>query len=78
MDDGGRRVHPYIPNAIPDVRAAMLAAIGATSVEELYADIPESLRLRRPLDLPAALGPRRSWSATSRSCSAGTPRRAKP
>ncbi|MDQ1324622.1 MAG: glycine dehydrogenase subunit 1, partial [Chloroflexota bacterium] len=56
MDDGGRRVHPYIPNAIPDVRAAMLAAIGATSVEELYADIPESLRLRRPLDLPAALG----------------------
>ena len=56
MDDGGRRVHPYIPNAVPDVRAAMLAAIGAASVEELYADIPESLRLRRPLDLPAALG----------------------
>ena len=56
MDDGGRRVHPYIPNAVPDVRAAMLAAIGATSVEELYTDIPASLRLRRPLDLPAALG----------------------
>ena len=56
MDDGRRRVHPYIPNAVPDVRAAMLAAIGASSVEELYADIPESLRLRRPLDLPAALG----------------------
>jgi len=56
MDDGGRRVHPYIPNAVPDVRAAMLAAIGASSVEELYADIPESLRLRRPLDLPPPLG----------------------
>ncbi|WP_327090080.1 aminomethyl-transferring glycine dehydrogenase subunit GcvPA [Nonomuraea sp. NBC_01738] len=45
--------HPYIPNAEPGVRAEMLAAIGASSVEEFYADIPASLRLQRPLDLPA-------------------------
>jgi len=45
-------VHPYIPNSIPAIKAEMLAAIGASSVEDLYADIPESLRLRRPLDLP--------------------------
>ncbi|MFI9592446.1 aminomethyl-transferring glycine dehydrogenase subunit GcvPA [Nonomuraea sp. NPDC052265] len=45
--------HPYIPNAEPRVRAEMLAAVGASSVEEFYADIPAELRLDRPLDLPA-------------------------
>ncbi|GII83363.1 glycine dehydrogenase [Sphaerisporangium siamense] len=44
--------HPYIPNAEPGVRAEMLAAIGAASVEDFYADIPPELRLDRPLDLP--------------------------
>jgi glycine dehydrogenase subunit 1 len=33
----------------------MLAAIDAADVEELYEEIPERLRLRRPLDLPAPL-----------------------
>jgi glycine dehydrogenase subunit 1 len=33
-------------------RRAMLDAIGAGSVEELFAAIPERVRLRRPLDLP--------------------------
>jgi glycine dehydrogenase subunit 1 len=47
--------HPYIPNSVPEVREAMLGAIGAASVEELYADIPPELRLDRPLDLPPAL-----------------------
>jgi glycine dehydrogenase subunit 1 len=51
-----RRTHPYIPNAVPEVKAAMLAAVGAASVDDFYADIPESLRLRRPLDLPPAIG----------------------
>ncbi len=46
------RSHPYIPNSIPAVRRAMLDAVGATDVEEFYADIPEHLRLRRDLDLP--------------------------
>ncbi|WP_244178903.1 aminomethyl-transferring glycine dehydrogenase subunit GcvPA [Streptomyces rubellomurinus] len=49
------RTHPYIPNSAPDVRAAMLAAIGARGVEEFYADIPAALRLRRPLELPEPL-----------------------
>ncbi|MEV5977569.1 aminomethyl-transferring glycine dehydrogenase subunit GcvPA [Streptomyces sp. NPDC052114] len=47
--------HPYIPNAVPAVRQAMLDEIGASSVEEFYADIPEAIRLHRPLDLPAPL-----------------------
>lgn len=46
-------VHPYIPNTAPASRAAILAAVGAASVDEFYADVPEALRLGRPLDLPA-------------------------
>ena len=34
---------------------AMLAAIGVDSVGDLFAGIPEGLRMRRPLDLPAGL-----------------------
>ncbi|MFJ6015667.1 aminomethyl-transferring glycine dehydrogenase subunit GcvPA [Streptomyces sp. NPDC092952] len=47
--------HPYIPNAVPAVRQAMLDEIGAASVEDFYADIPDSVRLHRPLDLPEPL-----------------------
>jgi glycine dehydrogenase subunit 1 len=36
-------------------REAMLEAIGVSSVEELFADLPEGVRLRRELDLPPAL-----------------------
>lgn len=48
-------VHPYIPNSIPRIKAELLEAVEAGSVEELYAEIPERLRLGRPLELPAAL-----------------------
>lgn len=52
-EDGIRMsVHPYIPNSEPGVRAGMLAAIGATGVEELYAAVPPSLRVDGKLDLP--------------------------
>ena len=46
-------VYPYIPNSVPAVKAQMLASIGATSIDELYADIPAQLRMQRPLNLPA-------------------------
>ena len=36
-------------------RAAMLEAVGVGSIDELFEDIPEKLRLGRPLDLPAGL-----------------------
>ncbi len=46
---------PYFPNT-PDDQRAMLDAVGAASVEELFDSIPAELRLDRPLDLPAAQG----------------------
>lgn len=48
-------VHPYVPNSVPAVKAAMLAETGAASVEDFYADIPAELRVTGLLDLPEAL-----------------------
>ena len=45
---------PYIYNTADDQRE-MLAAIGAASIDELFAPIPADLQLQRPLDLPPAL-----------------------
>jgi glycine dehydrogenase subunit 1 len=55
MPDQEYRGHPYIPNSVPAVKAEMLQAIGAGSIDELYADIPESLRFRGELAIPAAI-----------------------
>ena len=39
-------------SATDDDRRAMLAAIGAGSIDDLFADVPEGVRLGRPIDLP--------------------------
>ncbi len=44
----------YLPHTAED-RAEMLAAIGVKSAEDLYADLPASIRLHRDLNLPAPL-----------------------
>ena len=46
--------HPFLPLTDAD-REAMLAAVGVSSIEKLFVDIPEGVRLRRPLDLERAL-----------------------
>ncbi len=46
---------PYIPHTAED-HQAMLEAIGVASIDELFAMVPEDLRLRRELDLPPAMG----------------------
>lgn len=45
---------PYIPTTDAE-REQMLAAIGVKSIDDLFDDIPEHLRLRRRLQLPEAL-----------------------
>ena len=54
-NDEGSAPSPYIPNSVPAVREAMLRAIGAASIEDLYADIPAHLRMTAPLDMPPPL-----------------------
>ncbi len=43
----------YIPNTVAD-RARMLRSLELSRVEELFADIPASVRLDRPMNLPAS------------------------
>jgi glycine dehydrogenase subunit 1 len=40
-------VHPYIPNSVPEVKTRMLQDIGVQDIEDLYADIPETLRFNK-------------------------------
>ena len=47
--------HPYIPNSLPAIKQEMMREIGVKSIDELYADIPEKYRLKKPLNLPEAL-----------------------
>ncbi len=47
--------HPYIPNSAPKIKAKMLEEIGVKNIEELYADIPASLRFKGELNLPEAI-----------------------
>ncbi len=47
--------YPYIPNALPHIRDRMLQSIGAKSIQELYEMIPEHLRFKGEMDLPAPL-----------------------
>lgn len=44
----------YVPNT-PAERKEMLKAIGLESMDDLFSDIPEDLKLNRPLDLPAPI-----------------------
>ncbi len=45
---------PYLYNT-PEDQAAMLAAIGAKSIDELFAMVPADVRLQRPLAIPPAM-----------------------
>lgn len=45
--------YPYIPNSNEAVRKEMLDLIGAKSVEEIYSFIPDEVRMKKPLDIPA-------------------------
>ncbi len=47
--------HPWMANSVPAIKQAMLAEIGAKSIEELFEQIPAAHRLKRPLQLPKQL-----------------------
>ena len=46
--------HPYIPNT-REIREQMLAEIGVASIDNLFSDIPEKIRLKKALKLPAQM-----------------------
>jgi glycine dehydrogenase subunit 1 len=50
-----KRVHPYIPNSLPKIKEEMMREIGVKSIEELYLNVPQKYRLKKPLKLPEAM-----------------------
>lgn len=55
MVQAARRAHPFMPNSIPAIRQELLQAIGAKSVEDLFAQIPVGHRIAGEIDFPPAL-----------------------
>ncbi|MDR0489830.1 MAG: aminomethyl-transferring glycine dehydrogenase subunit GcvPA [Oscillospiraceae bacterium] len=47
--------HPYIANSAPEVRRRMLEYLGMSSLDELHAEIPDSIKLGREMNLPEAM-----------------------
>ncbi len=50
-----QRAHPWMANSAPGVLEAMLAEIGASSVAEVFQQIPQDHLRKAPLNLPPAL-----------------------
>lgn len=48
-------IHAYIPNSDPAIKKEMLDYIGVADVSELFAVIPDRIKLKRSLDLPHSL-----------------------
>ena len=46
------KAHPYLPTGVESIEKAMMADIGISSIDDLFKDIPESIRLKRKLKLP--------------------------
>jgi len=55
MNKNQKPMYPYIPNSEPSIKQEMLAEIGVSNIEALYEDIPETLRLKRKMNLPEPL-----------------------
>lgn len=47
--------HPYMANSVPALKQEMLDAIGASSIESLFGQIPSDHRVKRLVELPPAL-----------------------
>ncbi len=48
-------VHPYIPNSEPRVKQEMLDYLGMKNSEDIYKEIPDTLRFKGELNIPAPI-----------------------
>ncbi len=48
-------IHPYIPNSVPEIKTQMLKEIGVKSIDDLYEEIPSSLRFKKKMNIPDPL-----------------------
>ena len=47
--------NPYIPNDTEEIKHKLRGIIGIKDIDELFSDIPEEIRLKKPLSLPEPL-----------------------
>ena len=48
----GKTAHPYLPSSDQKIKLELMRELGIKSIDELYADIPDGVRLKRGLNLP--------------------------
>jgi len=65
-------VTDFVPHSDDDLRA-MLDAVGVSSTAELFSEIPDGVRLGRPLDLPAGLSESELFADLERLAAQNTP-----
>ncbi len=51
----GLKNHPYIPNSNPEVQQDMLAAIGLNCLEDLHQEVPEEIKFKGTMKIPAPI-----------------------
>ena len=49
------KIHPYLPNSVPDIKERMMKDIGVSSIADLYSDIPDELVYKGELTIPGPL-----------------------
>ncbi|MFC1804182.1 aminomethyl-transferring glycine dehydrogenase subunit GcvPA, partial [Thermoproteota archaeon] len=49
------KIHPYLPNSVPEIKEKMMEKIGINSIDDLFNDIPAEFIYKRELEIP---GPR--------------------
>ena len=49
------KIHPYLPNSVPEIKEKMMEEIGISSIAELYSDIPDELVFKGKLNIPGPL-----------------------
>lgn len=52
---GQKAPHPYIPSSAAEAKAQIMKTLRISSIEELYSDVPQEVRLKRRLNLPNAM-----------------------
>lgn len=46
------KIHPYLPNSVPEIKEKMMERIGISSIADLYSDVPDNLVYKGTLNIP--------------------------
>jgi glycine dehydrogenase subunit 1 len=46
------KIHPYLPNSVPEIKEMMMEKIGINSIDDLFRDIPKEFIYKGELEIP--------------------------